>query len=85
MKELSVKITDPIWLHSGTVTMFNAKMQSFSSDITVSRGGQSGNGKEFYGVMKLRPLKGDITKITVTGSDETAAIKAAEEFFRENP
>jgi phosphotransferase system HPr-like phosphotransfer protein len=46
--------------------------------------GKAGTAKIFFGVMKLRPLKGDITKITANGSDEAAAIKAANDFFRDN-
>jgi phosphotransferase system HPr (HPr) family protein len=84
MKKISFKITDPIWMHLGTASSFIGKMQNFSSIITVSRGKESGNGKEFYGVMKLKPLKGDITTIKADGSDEEVVIKAVIEFFKEN-
>jgi phosphotransferase system HPr (HPr) family protein len=84
MKEVSIKITDPIWMHPGTATLFTNKMQEFSSVITVTRGKDSGNGKEFFGVMKLKNLKGAITTIRAEGPDEDRAIKAVQKFFSEN-
>lgn len=83
MKELFVKITDPIWMHPGTATMFTDMMREFASVITITRGGEKGNAKEFFGVMKLKNLKGDITGIIADGPDEDAAIKAARKFFKE--
>jgi phosphotransferase system HPr (HPr) family protein len=84
MKEVSIKITDPIWMHPGTATLFTNKMQEFSSIITVTRGNDSGNGKEFFGVMKLKNLKGDITIIRADGPDEDKVIKAVQKFFSDN-
>jgi phosphocarrier protein len=84
MKELSFTITDPIWMHPGTVTLFTERMRTFSSDIIVTKGNDSGNGKEFFGVMKLKNLKGDITTVKAVGPDEDKAIKAVKKFFDEN-
>jgi phosphotransferase system HPr (HPr) family protein len=84
MKEASYKITDPVWMHPGTAISFVDKMQRFSCNVIVIKGNNRGNGKDFFGVMKLKNLKGDITTIRVEGSDEDAAIKTVQEFFKEN-
>ncbi|MDR3172514.1 MAG: HPr family phosphocarrier protein [Treponema sp.] len=84
MKELSFTITNPVWMHPGTAVSFTLKMEQFSSNIIVSRGGERCDGKDFFGLMKLRNMKGEITTITVDGADEDRVIKSVQEFMRDH-
>jgi phosphotransferase system HPr (HPr) family protein len=81
MKEISFTIKNPVWMQPGTAVSFTLVMEDFTSGITVSRGGGSCDGKDFYGLMKLRNLKGEVTKIKADGPDEEAAIYAVKEFI----
>jgi phosphotransferase system HPr (HPr) family protein len=84
MKEISFTIKNPVWMHPGTAISFTIKMEKFSSNITVSRGGESRNGKEFYELIKLRNRKGEVTTFKADGPDEKAVINAIKEFISEN-
>jgi phosphotransferase system HPr-like phosphotransfer protein len=59
-------------------------MERFSSAITVSRGGESRNGKEFYDLIKLRNVKGEKTTFKAAGADEEDAINSIKEFIDDN-
>jgi phosphotransferase system HPr (HPr) family protein len=84
MKELSFTIKNPVWMQPGTAVSFTLKMEKFSSALTVSRGGESRDGKDFYELMKLRNKKGELTTFTAKGPDEDALIKALVEFMNDN-
>jgi phosphotransferase system HPr (HPr) family protein len=84
MKEISFTIKNPVWMHPGTATSFTFRMENFSSNITVSRGKESRNGKEFYELMKLRNVKGEITTFKADGPDEEDAINSIIEFINDN-
>jgi phosphocarrier protein len=85
MKEVSFTIKNPVWMHPGTAVSFTIKADKFSSRITVSRGGESCDGKEFYQLMKLRNGKGETTTFRADGPDEDAAIKSIVKFIHDNP
>jgi phosphotransferase system HPr-like phosphotransfer protein len=59
-------------------------MEKFSSTITVSRGGDTRNGKEFYELMKLRNVKGEKTTFKAEGPDENETINSVIEFMDEH-
>jgi phosphotransferase system HPr (HPr) family protein len=84
MKELSFIIKNPVWMHPGTAVSFTFRIEKFSSSITVSRGGETRNGKEFYELMKLRNMKGEKTTFKANGSDEEDAINSITEFMDEH-
>jgi phosphocarrier protein len=84
MKEISFTIKNPVWIQPGTAVSFTMAMEDFASNITVSRGGSSCDGKDFYGLMKLRNLKGVETSFRAEGPDEEAAINAVKDFISNN-
>jgi phosphotransferase system HPr (HPr) family protein len=84
MKEITFIIRNPVWMHPGTAVSFTFRMEKFSSRITVSRGGESRNGKEFYELMKLRNVKGEKTTFKADGPDEEEAIDSITEFVNDN-
>jgi phosphotransferase system HPr (HPr) family protein len=84
MKEISFIIKNPVWMHPGTAVSFTIRMEKFLSSITVSRGGESRDGKEFYELMKLRNVKGEKTTFNAKGPDEEEAINSIIEFVNDN-
>jgi phosphocarrier protein len=84
MKEVSFTIKNPVWMQPGTAVSFTMTMEDFVSSITVTRGGESCDGKDFYGLMKLRNRKGEVTKFKAEGPDEEAAINAVKDFISNN-
>jgi phosphotransferase system HPr (HPr) family protein len=84
MKKVSFTIKNPVWMQPGIAVSFNLRMEEFSSNITVSRGGESRNGKEYYELMKLRNEKGETTTFKADGPDEEAAINSIIEFIKDN-
>jgi phosphotransferase system HPr (HPr) family protein len=84
MKEISFTIKNPVWMQPGTAVSFTMRMENFSSSLTVTRGGESRNGKDFYDLIKLRNKKGETTVFKADGPDEDALIKAIVKFMGEN-
>jgi phosphocarrier protein len=84
MKKISFTIKNPVWMHPGTAVSFTMKVEKFSSGLTVSRGGESRNGKDFYELMKLRNREGTVTTFEAKGPDEDALINAVTKFINDN-
>jgi phosphotransferase system HPr (HPr) family protein len=84
MKKVTITIKNPVWMQPGTAASFTFRMEKFSSSITVLRGGESRDGKEFYELMKLRNVKGETTTFKADGPDEEDAINSIREFIEDN-
>jgi phosphocarrier protein len=84
MKEYAYKITDPVGIHARPAGMLVKELSQFSSEITISRGDDSCNGKKLLSLMKMRVKVGETIVIKADGPDEDAAVKAAETFLSAN-
>ncbi|MDR2351662.1 MAG: HPr family phosphocarrier protein [Deltaproteobacteria bacterium] len=84
MQSFSYTITDPNGIHARPAGIFVQKMQEFKSSITVSREGQTADGKKLLALMKLRPKCGQTITVTVEGEDEVLAAEAALESLKAN-
>ena len=58
--------------------------KEFSSKITITKDGKSGDCKKIFGVMALAVKCGNEVTITVEGEDEEAAAAKIEEFMKSN-
>lgn len=84
MKEITVKVVDPVGLHARPATIAVNVANKCKSDVNISYNGRSVNMKSIMGVMSLGiPTQSDIT-ITCSGEDEEEAIKSIEESLRTN-
>lgn len=82
MKELEVKVIDPVGLHARPATVAVNAASKFLSEIQVEYKGRAVNMKSIMGVMSLGiPTDSDI-KITAEGEDEDTAIEQIEETLR---
>jgi len=84
MKEITVKVVDPVGLHARPATVAVNVASKCKSDVSVEYKGRSVNMKSIMGVMSLGIPTNSEIKISCNGEDEEEAIKAIEESLREN-
>lgn len=79
MQEREVTIINRLGLHARAAAKLVTLASSFSSEIDISKNGQTVNGKSIMGVMMLAASRGTNLIITVNGEDEvTAATQLAD-------
>jgi len=71
-----IKITNKLGLHARASAKFVATAARFQSQIHVSKGSQTVNGKSIMGVMMLAANKGTELKLEIGGPDEEAMNEA---------
>ena len=82
MQERQVIIINKLGLHARAAAKFVTLAASFSSEVDVSKDGQTVNGKSIMGVMMLAASKGTSLVITISGNDEDAAAVQLEELVQ---
>jgi phosphocarrier protein len=83
MQEKQVTIVNKLGLHARAAAKFVTLASSFSSEVDISKDGQTVNGKSIMGVMMLAASKGTSLVITTRGNDEDAAALQLEELVQE--
>jgi len=63
-------------LHARAAARFVGVASRFQSDITVTRGDQTMDGKSIFGVLLLAAAPGTVIEISADGIDEHAAVGA---------
>ena len=84
MKEFKYVITDAEGIHARPAGELVKAAKEFSSKITITKDGKSGDCKKIFGVMALAVKGGNEVTITVEGEDEEAAAAKIEEFMKSN-
>lgn len=84
MKEFKYVITDAEGIHARPAGELVKVAKEFSSKITITKDGKSGDCKKILGVMALAVKCGNEVTITVEGEDEEAAAAKIEEFMKSN-
>jgi len=83
MKQITVKVIDPVGLHARPASIAVKEANKFKSDINVNYNGKSMNLKSIMGVMAMGiPTQAEIT-ITFEGEDEEAACTTMEATLRD--
>ncbi len=83
MVQKEVIIVNKLGLHARAAAKLVTLASSFSSEIDISRNGQSVNGKSIMGVMMLAASRGTSIVITANGQDEDEAANSLEELVRD--
>lgn len=82
MKQISVKVIDPVGLHARPATVAVNVASKHTCEVKLSYMGRSVNMKSIMGVMSLGiPTQSDIT-ITCDGEDEDMAMEKIEEVLK---
>lgn len=69
-------IVNTLGLHARAAARFVHLAGSFTSQIRVSRGDKTMDGKSILGLLLLSASRGTVIEITADGPDEEAAIQA---------
>jgi phosphocarrier protein HPr len=72
----SVVITDPLGLHARPAAQFVEKARTFTSDISIDKGGRAANCKSLLSVLGLGVSQGTEVTITAAGDDEQGALES---------
>lgn len=84
MATFQYTITDPEGLHArpaGTLTKF---VQTFHSQVSVSKAGKKADGKRIFAIMGLAVKCGDTIVFELEGENETEEAEKLQKFCREN-
>ena len=73
MQERPVTVVNKLGLHARAAAIFVTAASAFSSNVDVSKNGQSVNGKSIMGVMMLAASRGTELIIMTHGEDEVEA------------
>ncbi|WP_036464131.1 HPr family phosphocarrier protein [Mycoplasmopsis sturni] len=79
MKELAVKIIDPIGLHARPASNLVSVATKFQSNIKLVANGKEANLKSIMNVMALGVKTGTEVVFKCDGADEEAALEAIKE------
>jgi phosphocarrier protein HPr len=71
-------------LHARPAAAFVKIANNFSAEITVTKDGDSVNGKSIMGLMTLAAARGTKLVIQVEGDDATAAVDAIQSLAEDN-
>lgn len=82
MVSQTLVINNPTGLHTRPGQRFVKTAQQYESDITVTKGEASANGKSLLKMLKLGISQGDSVVIECSGADETDALKSLAEFVQ---
>ncbi len=84
MKTFQYTIKDEIGIHARPAGILAKKAKEYESEILLECNGKTVNVTKLMALMGLGVKCGDQVSIMVTGSDETEAATAMEEFFSQN-
>ena len=76
MIEVSVSVVNPLGLHARAAARFVAVASAFRSQIRVTRGGRTTDGKSILGLLLLAAARGAVLVISADGPDEADALEA---------
>ena len=76
MQKRTVVIVNKLGLHARAAARFVETASAFDSDIEISSGENTVNGKSIMGLMMLAAARGSSVELTVRGRDEENALMA---------
>jgi len=79
--EKEIKVMNSQGLHARPAALFVQIAVKYDSNITVTKDGESVNGKSIMGILMLGAQKGSVVSIKVDGNDAEALLTELEEFL----
>ncbi|MDH5785840.1 MAG: HPr family phosphocarrier protein [Chromatiales bacterium] len=83
MLKSEITIVNKLGLHARAAAKFVNLASGFDSEVTLSRNGNSVNGKSIMGVMMLAAARGSTLILMADGSDEEQAVQQLEQLIAE--
>ena len=84
MKEVSYTVTDPQGIHARPAGELVKLAKEFTSSVTISKDGKSGDCKKIFTIMGLGIKGGMEVVLKFDGEDEDAAYEKISAFMKEN-
>ena len=84
MPEITLIIENIVGLHARPASVFVRTAAGFNSEITVSHGEKTANGKSILTVLTLGAHKGAEVVVKAEGEDADAALTALKELVESN-
>lgn len=84
MIQKKIKILNKLGLHARAAAKFVAHAARFSSELQVSKGEQTINGKSIMGVMMLAASKGTELNLLIDGEDEQEMLADLEQLVNDH-
>lgn len=76
MTSRTIAVVNPLGLHARAAARFVRIAGGFKSQIKVTRGSRTMDGKSILGLLLLAAARGSELQITAEGPDEEAAVEA---------
>ena len=76
MLSRSVTVANKLGLHARAAARFVHLASQFQSNVKVSLGAQTMDGKSIMGILLLAAATGTVLKVSADGDDERAAVDA---------
>jgi phosphocarrier protein len=76
MLSRSVTVANKLGLHARAAARFVHLASQFHSNVKVSRGAQTMDGKSIMGILLLAAATGTVLSVSADGEDERAAVDA---------
>lgn len=84
MKTFDYTIKDELGIHARPAGLLVKEAKKFTSDCTITKGGNTKKLTQLMMLMSLGVKNGDTVTVSAEGEDEDAAIAALKEFFETN-
>ena len=81
MTSRSVTVANRLGLHARAAARFVHLASRFQSQVRVTRGSQTMDGKSIMGILLLAAASGTLLTVSAEGEDEQAAIKTLCDFI----
>ncbi|TMA90098.1 MAG: HPr family phosphocarrier protein [Deltaproteobacteria bacterium] len=76
-----LEITNKLGLHARAAALLVQTVNRFSAQVTLSKDGQSADGRSIMGVLTLAATHGSNVQVEANGEDAERAVKAIEKLF----
>ncbi|TZE82988.1 HPr family phosphocarrier protein [Calorimonas adulescens] len=84
VKKITYQVKNPQGIHARPAGMLVNRVSQFKCKVVIEKEKETVNAKEIFALMSLSVKQGDIITITFDGEEEETAVKAIEEFIKEN-
>ena len=84
MRSFMYTIKVPVGLHARHAGLLTRQAELYQSQVIVSKGDKSANGRSILALMGLGVKQGDIIRVAVDGPDEDTAALKLKSFLWEN-
>ena len=83
-----MEIKNKLGVHARAAALLVQTVNRFSAQVTISKDGQTADGRSIMGVLMLAATQGSIIEVEAAGQDAEQAVKAIEKLvdkrFNEN-